>query len=214
MRVRETRRPPHHGSRLAASVTAGMEAGRATSAMGLAFPNPLGLAAGVDRTGALIPSLNAHGFGHIEIGTITPARGYAGALGRRDARTRIGVNIGSARHGLDDQVIEDYAATLRQVYGLCDYIVANLSAPTPHRDGNTPGVETLVKRLGVARDVLEPGGMQALVQWMDQHNCREKALGLARSYLDQAQQALELLPAGTQREPLEELLQYVMRREH
>lgn len=158
MRVRETRRPPHHGSRLAASVTAGMEAGRATSAMGLAFPNPLGLAAGVDRTGALIPSLNAHGFGHIEIGTITPARGYAGALGRRDARTRIGVNIGSARHGLDDQVIEDYAATLRQVYGLCDYIVANLSAPTPHRDGNTPGVETLVKRLGVARDVLSAVG--------------------------------------------------------
>jgi dihydroorotate dehydrogenase len=62
-----------------------MEAGRATSAMGLAFANPLGLAAGVDRTGALIPSLNAHGFGHIEIGTITPARGYAGKLeaGRR-----------------------------------------------------------------------------------------------------------------------------------
>lgn len=71
----------------------------------------------------------------------------------------------------------------------------------------------LVRQL-LARDVLEPGGMQALVQWMDQHNCREKALALARSYLDQAQQALELLPAGTQREPLEELLQYVMRREH
>ena len=43
---------------------------------------------------------------------------------------------------------------LKSVYGLCDYIVANLSAPTLHRDGHTPGIGMLVKRLGIARDVL------------------------------------------------------------
>lgn len=158
MRVRETRRPLHHGSRLAASATSGATTGRPATVMGLTFANPLGLAAGFDRTGALIPSLTVYGFGHIEVGTITPTSGYAGALGRRVSRTRIGFNIGSARPGLDSQVIEDYAATLRQVYGLCDYIVANLSAPTLHRDGNTPGVEMLLKRIGVARDVLSAVG--------------------------------------------------------
>jgi dihydroorotate dehydrogenase len=126
--------------------------------MGLSFLNPLGLAAGFDRTGELVSSLSAHGFGHIEVGTITPATGRAATLGRSRSRTRIGINIGSARPGLDEQVIEDYVATLRRVHGLCDYVVANLSTPALHRDGNMPGVAMLVKRLGVARDVLSAVG--------------------------------------------------------
>ncbi len=38
---------------------------------GLTFPNPLGLAAGFDKYGELVPFLSALGFGHVEIGTIT-----------------------------------------------------------------------------------------------------------------------------------------------
>ena len=40
--------------------------------MGLSFPNPVGLAAGLDKNGAYIDGLAALGFGFIEIGTVTP----------------------------------------------------------------------------------------------------------------------------------------------
>ena len=45
--------------------------------MGITFPNPVGLAAGLDKDGAYIDGLAALGFGSIEIGTVTP-RGQAG----------------------------------------------------------------------------------------------------------------------------------------
>ncbi len=40
--------------------------------MGLVFPNPVGLAAGLDKDGAYIDALAALGFGSIEVGTVTP----------------------------------------------------------------------------------------------------------------------------------------------
>lgn len=40
--------------------------------MGITFPNPVGLAAGLDKDGAYIDGLGALGFGFIEIGTVTP----------------------------------------------------------------------------------------------------------------------------------------------
>jgi len=45
--------------------------------MGITFPNPVGLAAGLDKDGAYIDGLAALGFGSIEIGTVTP-RGQGG----------------------------------------------------------------------------------------------------------------------------------------
>ena len=45
--------------------------------MGITFPNPVGLAAGLDKDGAYIDDLAALGFGSIEIGTVTP-RGQGG----------------------------------------------------------------------------------------------------------------------------------------
>lgn len=42
------------------------------SVMGITFPNPVGLAAGLDKDGAYIDGLAALGFGSIEIGTVTP----------------------------------------------------------------------------------------------------------------------------------------------
>ena len=44
----------------------------ATTCAGLRFANPVGLAAGFDKRGALIEPLALLGFGHIEIGTVTP----------------------------------------------------------------------------------------------------------------------------------------------
>lgn len=43
-----------------------------TKAFGLEFPNPVGLAAGLDKNGAHIDALLALGFGFVEIGTVTP----------------------------------------------------------------------------------------------------------------------------------------------
>ena len=40
--------------------------------MGLTFPNPVGLAAGLDKNGEYIDALASLGFGAIEIGTVTP----------------------------------------------------------------------------------------------------------------------------------------------
>src|SRR6266700_1848062 len=40
--------------------------------MGLRFPNPVGLAAGLDKSGAFIEPLAALGFGFVEVGTVTP----------------------------------------------------------------------------------------------------------------------------------------------
>src|SRR5512146_680277 len=40
--------------------------------MGLTFPNPVGLAAGLDKNGAYVDALAALGFGFIEVGTVTP----------------------------------------------------------------------------------------------------------------------------------------------
>ncbi|WP_439536813.1 quinone-dependent dihydroorotate dehydrogenase [Methyloversatilis sp.] len=45
---------------------------RPVQCMGLSFPNPVGLAAGLDKNGAAIDGLARLGFGFIEIGTITP----------------------------------------------------------------------------------------------------------------------------------------------
>ena len=50
----------------------GKTKGRAVEVMGLDFPNPVGLAAGLDKNGAAIDGFAALGFGFVEIGTITP----------------------------------------------------------------------------------------------------------------------------------------------
>lgn len=150
-------RPHHPAGGSATAVTCSTPRHHRVSAMGLSFANPLGLAAGYDRTGELLPSLGACGFGHVEIGTITPARPYAGSHDR-PAPVRLGINIGSDRPGLDDRVIEDYTTTLKRVFGHSDYVVANLSAPDLGRNGNTPVVARLINRLTVVRDVLSAVG--------------------------------------------------------
>ena len=40
--------------------------------MGLQFPNPVGIAAGMDKNGEYIDALGGVGFGFIEVGTVTP----------------------------------------------------------------------------------------------------------------------------------------------
>lgn len=152
-----------------------------TSAFGLTFSNPVGLAAGMDKDAAAVRAWERLGFGFAEIGTITPRpqsgnpkpriwrlpqhhalinrMGFpsdgmdrvASQLGQVDARgtrMRIGLNLGPNRETPSERVPEDYAALIRRIAALCDFIVVNLSSP------NTPGL----------RDFQAPDRMRTVVE--------------------------------------------------
>lgn len=121
------------------------------SAMGLSFASPLGVAAGVDRNGEKIESLNLAAFGHIEIGTVMA--GERIMVGERGKNFRIGINIGSVCPGMNEKVVAAYCAALRHAYGDADYICANLTSPRSGRDGNSPGVGVLIQKLRTERDI-------------------------------------------------------------
>lgn len=132
------------GVRLLAPFLRDQTAGQPVSVMGLDFPNPVGLAAGFDRTGRLAAPLAAVGFGFIEIGTVTR---HSQLRLRKPVGIPVGVNIGSPRPGLDDAVIEDYVAALRRVWSFADYLTVNFSSP-------------FLARSAVAND--HPGGVDRL----------------------------------------------------
>jgi len=135
--------------------------------MGLSFPNPVGLAAGFDKNGDYIEALGALGFGHIEVGTVTPRpqpgnpkprlfrlpeheaiinrmgfnnKGVDHLVGRLQ-RARydgvIGANIGRQKDTPTDQAAGDYRVCLEKVYPWCDYVAVNISSP------NTPNLREL-----------------------------------------------------------------------
>ena len=135
--------------------------------MGLQFPNPVGLAAGLDKNGDYFNALGQIGFGFIEIGTITPRpqpgnpaprifrlpeaqalinrlgfnnkglQHLAKAVKARRYRGILGINIGKNFDTPIDKAIDDYQLCMDQVYPLADYITVNLSSP------NTPGLRDL-----------------------------------------------------------------------
>ncbi|MDO8810798.1 MAG: quinone-dependent dihydroorotate dehydrogenase [Gallionella sp.] len=127
--------------------------------MGLAFPNPVGLAAGLDKNGECIDGLAALGFGFIEIGTVTPlpqpgnpkprmfrlpqAKAIINRMGfnndgvdalvanvRRAAyRGILGINIGKNAATPIENAADDYLICLRKVYAHASYITVNISSP-------------------------------------------------------------------------------------
>lgn len=137
------------------------------SLMGLELPNPVGLAAGLDKNGDYIDALGALGFGFIEIGTITPRPQPGNPKPRlfrlpeheaiinrmgfnnkgidylveqvRSAKYQgvLGINIGKNKDTPAEQAVEDYRICMRKVYPLASYITVNLSSP------NTPGLRDL-----------------------------------------------------------------------
>jgi dihydroorotate dehydrogenase len=127
--------------------------------MGLEFPNRIGLAAGLDKNGECIEGLAALGFGHIEVGTVTP-RPQAGnpkpRLFRLPLRQAIINRMGFNNHGVDalvanvkrsayqgvlginigknfdtpiERAVDDYLACLRKVYAHASYVAVNISSP-------------------------------------------------------------------------------------
>lgn len=155
----------------ARALARGCYAGRTPSlpveVMGLRFPNPLGLAAGLDKDARCLAPLLDFGFGFLELGTVTPrpqpgnprprlfrlARHAAiinrmgfnssgldvflANLAAQPRRGLIGINLGKNKLTPDAQAIDDYLAGLRAVYAHADYVTLNISSP------NTPGLRAL-----------------------------------------------------------------------
>ena len=135
--------------------------------MGLHFPNPIGLAAGLDKNGERIDAFGRIGFGFIEVGTVTPRpqpgnpkprlfrlpshRAVINRMGFNNegvnalverARKRhfpgvLGINIGKNKTTPNDRAIEDYRTGLAAVYPVADYVTVNISSP------NTPNLRDL-----------------------------------------------------------------------
>ncbi|OEY67278.1 quinone-dependent dihydroorotate dehydrogenase [Marinobacter sp. X15-166B] len=135
--------------------------------MGLEFPNPVGLAAGLDKNAEHVDALGALGFGFIEVGTVTPLSqpgnpqprmfrlpehgaiinrmGFNNEgldyllnnLARQRYRGILGINVGKNKDTPADQAEADYRKGIAAVYSRADYIAVNVSSP------NTPGLRDL-----------------------------------------------------------------------
>ena len=139
-------------------------------AMGLEFPNPVGLAAGLDKNAEYVDSLAALGFGFIEVGTVTPraqpgkprprmfrlpaANAQINRLGFNNVgddafvenvrrirwRGVLGVNIGKNFDTPNERAADDYVACLERVYLHASYVTVNISSP------NTAGLRALQEK--------------------------------------------------------------------
>lgn len=135
--------------------------------MGIRFPNPVGLAAGLDKNGSAIDGLAAMGFGFLEVGTVTPRpqvgnpkprlfripehtaivnrMGFNNAgvdellhnVDRACFEGVLGINIGKNKDTPNENANDDYLYCLRKVYSRASYVTVNVSSP------NTPGLRTL-----------------------------------------------------------------------
>ena len=140
----------------------------ATTVAGLALPNPVGLAAGLDKNGEALHGLSRLGFGFVECGSVTPLaqpgnpkprlfrlsedraiinrmgfnnaglEAFAARLADRPRNAIVGANLGANKDTEDKAA--DYVAGLIRLKGLADYVTVNVSSP------NTPGLRALQGR--------------------------------------------------------------------
>jgi len=127
------------------------------SLLGLNFPNPIGLAAGFDKSAEAYNSLLKFGFGFIEVGTVTPLKQFGNSKPRifrleddnaminrlgfnndgiEIIKNRIqlekkngivGINIGPNKDNKNQK--EDFCVGLKSFIELADYITVNISSP-------------------------------------------------------------------------------------
>lgn len=135
--------------------------------MGLRFLGPVGLAAGMDKNAEYVDLLSHIGFGHVEIGTVTPLpqsgnyyprlfrlkddRALINRMGfnndgsidisnrlrNRKSDIIVGGNIGKNKNTPNSQAVNDYIKCFEALHGVVDYFVVNVSSP------NTPGLRDL-----------------------------------------------------------------------
>lgn len=138
--------------------------------MGLRFPGPVGLAAGMDKDAKHVDTLALIGFGSIEIGTLTPVpqsgndlprlfrlkpdRALINRMGfnnggvqaaverlrKRKPGIIVGGNIGKNKVTPNEEAIGDYVTCFEALHEVVDYFVVNVSSP------NTPGLRALQEK--------------------------------------------------------------------
>jgi dihydroorotate dehydrogenase len=146
-----------------------------TEAFGIRFPNPVGLAAGLDKNADHLDALGALGFGFIEVGTVTPRPQIGNDRPRLfrlpqheaiinrmgfnnsgvDALVRnvqassyrgvLGINIGKNKDTPNEKAVDDYLFCLERVYAHASYITVNISSP------NTKGLRDLQEEATLRR---------------------------------------------------------------
>ena len=127
--------------------------------IGLTFPNAVGLAAGLDKNGAVIDGMAALGFGFIEVGTVTPrpqpgnpkprlfrvteVQGIINRFGFNNLgvdnlvenvkatkfKGILGINIGKNFDTPNEKAVDDYLICMQKVYAHASYITVNISSP-------------------------------------------------------------------------------------
>jgi dihydroorotate dehydrogenase len=135
--------------------------------MGIDFPNPVGLAAGLDKHAEHAAALARLGFGFVELGGVTPrpqagnprprlfrlpaaraiinryglnsvgVEAFAHNLERSRSKAVIGVNIGKNRDTPNERAAQDYERCMEVLYPLAHYLSINISSP------NTKGLREL-----------------------------------------------------------------------
>jgi dihydroorotate dehydrogenase len=141
------------------ALLAGRIASKPVRVMGLDFPNPLGLAAGLDKHAEYIDALASLGFGFLEVGGVTPrpqpgndrprvfrlpaaeaiinrfgfnsvgAEQFAINLRRARFKGIVGVNLGKNKDTPLANAASDYAYSLEKIYALANFATINISSP-------------------------------------------------------------------------------------
>lgn len=157
-------------------------ANKPVTCMGIEFPNPVGLAAGLDKNGAHIDALAALGFGFIEIGTITPrpqagnpqprlfripeAKAIINRMGfNNDGVDKLvenvkaskfkgilGINIGKNADTPVEDAVSDYLICLEKVYNYASYITVNISSPNTKNLRSLQSGDALTELLQTLKD--------------------------------------------------------------
>lgn len=173
------------------------------TAMGLSFANRVGLAAGFDKSGTAVDGWFALGFGHVEVGTVTPrpqrgapkprlfrlsaaealinrmgfpndgAEHLAARLRMRRRAGIVGVNIGKNATTPLGRAVDDYVFCLRALHAVADYVAVNVSSP------NTAGL----------RSLQDPAQLTPLLSAL-----AEEALALEKHYSRRVPVLLKLSP--------------------
>jgi dihydroorotate dehydrogenase len=130
-----------------------------TRVMGLDFPNPVGLAAGLDKNADYLDRhqslINRMGFNNNGVDHLLER------VGDKSRDFVLGINIGKNLSTPVEQALSDYCLVYEKVYSKADYITINISSP------NTPGLRDLQNE--AALDDLLAGISQLRARLEDQH---------------------------------------------
>jgi dihydroorotate dehydrogenase len=157
----------------------------ATRLWGLAFPNPLGMAAGFDKDARVAAPVLGMGLGFAEIGTVTPKpqagnprprifrltrdgaiinrlgfnNGGVEALVRNVEKAKysgvLGINIGKNKDTPNENAVDDYLFCLTRVYARASYITVNISSPNTQGLRDLQQEDTLKRFLGTLVEARE-----------------------------------------------------------